>query len=246
MRLSMMVLTVSMAYGAVGNLQVRGVTATQAILAYRAPDTNPCSVEVSESPSYRPLAHDVDPALFAGSNLDNRDGATASGLQRVFVAGKRRAEKGSNGRWYSRALQAFTSHYFRVTCGGSQATGTFLTANIALGNTYNETLPADPAVSTRPYFSSTGSYALPEFLNWNNQDSSARSEAVIDPQTGMLLKRLALPQDQPVTYLPGGGSASRLSSIDPDGAWNLPATVWSIANGKLVSIVVGSGTAMVN
>src|ERR1039458_5673872 len=32
MRLSMIVLTASMAYGAVGNLQVRGVTSTQAIL----------------------------------------------------------------------------------------------------------------------------------------------------------------------------------------------------------------------
>ena len=94
MRLSTIVLTASMAYGAVGNLQVRGVTSTQAIIAYTAPDTDACSVEVSESPSYRPLAHDVDPALFAGSNLDNRPEATASGRQRVFVAGKRRAERG--------------------------------------------------------------------------------------------------------------------------------------------------------
>ena len=218
MRLSIFVITASMAYGAIGNLQVRGVTSTQAILAYRAPDSNACTVEVSESPSYRPLAHDVDPALFAGSNMDNRE-ATASGLNRVFVAGKRRAEKGINARWYSRALQAFTTHYFRITCGGSQATGSFITANIALGNTYNEALPADPGVSARPYFSSTGSYAWPEFLNWDNQDPTARSEAVIDPQTGMLLKRLALPQDQPITYLPGGGDHSFASVIDPDGAW---------------------------
>ena len=245
MKLSMVVLTASMAYGAVGNLQVQGVTSTQAILAYRAPDTNACSVEVSESPSYRPLAHDVDPALFAGSNQDNRDG-TISGLQRVFVAGKRRAEKGTDGRWYSRALQAFTTHYFRITCGGSQATGSFLTANIALGNTYNETLPADPAVSTRPYFSSTGSYAWPEFQNWNNQDPAARQEAVIDPQTGMLLKRLALPQDQPITYLPGAGDHYFYSILDPDGAWNLPTVTWSIANAQLVSIVVDSGSATVN
>ena len=226
MRLSIIVLTASAAYGAVGNLQVRGVTSTQAILAYTAPDTNPCSVEVSESQSYRPLAHDVDPALFAGSNLDNRPEATGSGIQRVFVAGKRRAEKGTTGRWYSRALQAFTTHYLRITCGVSQVTGTFLTANIALGNTYNEALPADPAVSARPYFSSTGSYALPEFLNWNNQDPAARPESVIDPQTGMLLKRLALPQDQPITYLPGGGDHNFYSVFDPDGAWNVPAVIW--------------------
>ena len=205
MKLSLMVLTASMAYGAVGNLQVRGVTSTQAILGYRAPDTNPCSIEVSESPSYRPLAHDVDPALFGGADLDTRTDTPASGVQRVFVVGKRRAEKATNGRWYSRALQAFTTHYFRLTCGSSQASGSFVTANIALGNTYNDTIPADPAVSTRPYFSSTGSYAWPEFLNWNNQDATARPEAVIDPQTGMLLKRLALPQDQPITYSPGGG-----------------------------------------
>ncbi len=246
MKLATIVLTTSMAYGAVGNLQVRGVTSTQAILAYRAPDANPCSVEVSESQSYSPLAHDVDPALFAGSNLDNRPESTGSGLQRVFVAGKRRAEKGINGRWYSRALQAFTTHYFRITCGGSQAAGSFLTGNIALGNTYNEALPADPAVSTRPYFSSTGSYAWPEFLNWNNQDATARPEAVIDPQTGMLVKRLALPQDQPITYLPGGGDHYFYSVLDLDGAWNVPTVTWSISNGTLVSIVVGSGSATVN
>src|SRR4051812_42585654 len=137
MRYFVITLATSMAYGAIGNLQVRGVTSTQAIVAYRAPDTNACIVEVSESPSYRPLAHDVDPTLFAGSNLDSRPESTTSGLSRVFVAGKRRAEKGLNDRWYSRALQAFTTHYFRITCGSSQAAGSFLTANIALGNTYN-------------------------------------------------------------------------------------------------------------
>ena len=211
----------------------------------RAPDANPCSVEVSESPSYRPLAHDVDPVLFAGADQDNRDGTT-NGLQRVYVAGKRRAEKGTDGRWYSRALQAFTTHYFRITCGASQATGTFLTANIALGNTYDDTIPADPAVSARPYFSSTGSYAWPEFLSWNNQDPSARPETVIDPQTGMLLKRLALPQDQPINYLPGTGDHYFYSIFDPDGAWNMPSVTWSIANAQLVSIVVGAGSATVN
>lgn len=245
MRLSMIVLTASMAYGAVGNLQVRGVTSTQAILSYRAPDSGACSVEVSESPTYSPSAHDVDPTLFAGSNLDNRTGETSGGLQRVFVAGKRRAEKGADGKWYSRALQAFTNHYFRVSCGASQATGTFLTANIALGNTYNESYPADPSVGVRPYFNSTGSYAWPEFVKWNKQDAMARSESVIDPQTGMLLKRMAMPQDQPVTYSPGGGDHSFYSILDRDSAWTIPTVTWSMANAKLVSVAVGSGSATV-
>ena len=54
MKLATTVLTASLAYGAVGNLQVQGVTSTQAIIAYTAPDTDACLVEVSESPSYRP------------------------------------------------------------------------------------------------------------------------------------------------------------------------------------------------
>ena len=246
MRVSVLALVAPMAYGAISNVQVRGVTPTQASLSYTAPDSNACSVEVSESASYRPLVHDVDPILFAGSNLDSRSESITSGPQRVFVAGKRRAEKATDGKWYSRALQAFTTHYYRITCGSSQVTGELPTANIALGNTYNEPLPADPAVSSRSYYSGVGSYAWPEFLNWNTLDPAARSESVIDPQTGMLLKRLALPQDQPITYLPGGGDHAFASILDPDGAWTVPTVIWSIANTRLASIVVGSGSATVN
>ena len=246
MRVSVLALLALPAFGAISNVQVRGVTSTQASISYTAPDTNACSVEVSESATYRPLVHDVDPSLFGGANLDSRPESIVSGVDRVFVAGKRRAEKGSNGKWYSRALQAFTTHYYRITCGSSQASGEFPTANIALGNTYNEPLPPDPAVSSRPYYSNTGSYAWPEFVNWNNQDPAARSEAIIDPQTGMLLKRLGLPQDGPIDYLPSSGDHAFSAVLDPDGAWNVPKATWSIANGKLVSIVVGSGNATVN
>ncbi|MEO8367817.1 MAG: hypothetical protein ABI806_01275 [Candidatus Solibacter sp.] len=239
-KLLFLLLAAPLAYGAVSNLQVRGVNSTQGVIAYSAPDVSACTVEISESQTYRPLAHDVDPALFAGSNLDSRPESTSTGIQRLFVAGKRRAEKGVDGHWYSRALQAFTTHFFRITCGSSQATGSFLTSNIALGNTYNEALPADPDVSSRPYFTPTGSYAWPEFKNWNNQDPTARPEAVIDPQTGMLLKRLALPQDQPIAYLPGSGDHFFTATVDKDGVWNLPLVTWSLANGKLVSFIVGS------
>ena len=69
---------------------------------------------------------------------------------------------------------------------------------------------------------------------------------MIDPQTGMLLKRLALPQDQPITYLPGGGDHYFYSVIDPDGAWNCQRSRGRSPMAKLVSIVVGSGSATVN
>ena len=53
----------SAALGAELEVQVTGVSATQAILRYRSPTNRPCSVEVSESNTFRPLVHDVDPDL---------------------------------------------------------------------------------------------------------------------------------------------------------------------------------------
>src|SRR3974390_2044303 len=61
--------------GAVTNLRVTGVTATQAVISYDAPDANPCTVAVSESPTYTPLVYDVDPSLFANADSDARDGS---------------------------------------------------------------------------------------------------------------------------------------------------------------------------
>ena len=179
----------------IASARVDETTATQAIIRYTAPDANPCTVEVSESASFSPLVHDVDPALFAGSNIDNRAESLSEERERSFLVGKRRAEQAASGRWYSRALQAWTAHYYRVTCGTDQVTGSFMTSNIVLGNTYNEPLPPAPNVTTSGFFSYSGQYAWPEFLNWNAGDVTARQETVIDPQTGMSLKRMTMPQD---------------------------------------------------
>ena len=46
--------------------------------------------------------------------------------------------------------------------------------------------------------------------------------------------------------MPGGGDHTFYTALDLNGAWNMPAVTWSAANGKLTSIVVGSGTATVN
>jgi hypothetical protein len=179
----------------ISNVFVLGVTNTQALLQYTAPDATACTIEVSTFPTYVPLVHDVDPAVFAGSNLDNRPGTISGNVGRTFVVGTRDAEQGLSGHWYSRALQALTQHYYRITCGTYTAAGSFITDNIALGNTYNEALPPAPNVTSNGIYTYTGQYAWPEFLNWNTADPAARQEAVIDPHTGMSLKRMTMPQD---------------------------------------------------
>lgn len=192
------------AVAAITGVSVQGTTATQAILRFTAPDTGACTVEVSESASFAPLVHDVDALLFPGSNLDNRAESTFSGRERVFAIGKRRAEKALNAKWYSRALQAFTPHYYRITCGADQATGSFSTTNIVLGNTNNDPLPGDPGAAGSAAFVSDGRYAYPEFTKWDPADPTARQETVIDPQTGALLKRITMPGDQGTANPPAG------------------------------------------
>jgi hypothetical protein len=155
-------------------------TATQAVIRYTAPGTNACTVQISESASLTPLVHDVDPVLFPGSNLDSRTGSVANGTQRVFVAGKRDAEVASDGRRYSRALKAFTQHYYQITCGTATATGSFQTANPPLGNAYVDVPPFDP--------SGYGNYGWPT-INWSDQ-----TQEYVDPLTGLLWKRVSYSQ----------------------------------------------------
>src|SRR5579871_5662582 len=155
----------------IANLAVIGTTPTQAILSYLAPNTNFCTVEVSESSSYSPLVNDVNGAFFSGANLDSRPGNLVSGMARIVVIGKRSADLALNGRQYSRSLQNNTTHYVRVTCGTSVATTSFTTANLPYGNTY-------PDVSTS-VLTSPGTY------NWPTIDAS--TGRTTDPQTGVAM-----------------------------------------------------------
>lgn len=149
-----------------------------------------CIVEVSESPTYLPLVNDVNPAMFANANMDiARTSTVANGRARTVVVGKRTAEHALDGWVRSRALQQNTKHYYRRSCGKDVVTGTFDTAAIPLGATFNEGIPPDPTD--------------PEHPLWPQLDWRSRTQTVIDPQTGLLLKQAAFPGQS--TYGPPGG-----------------------------------------
>src|ERR1035441_1527455 len=168
-------------------VRVAGTTNTQAVLTYTAPDSGACTVKVSQQSSLTPLVHDVDPNLFPGSDRDTRPESIAAQNSRVFVVGKRATERAADGKNYSRALEAYAIHYYQVTCGSVVWTGNFTTANIPFGMSYQDLPQLDPA--------NPGATLTPTLLN-------DRTQTIVDPHTGALIRRVSLPAD---TVSDGGG-----------------------------------------
>src|ERR1035438_4095241 len=149
---------------------------------YTAPDSGACTVKVSQQSSLTPLVHDVDPVLFPGADQDTRPESIAAQNSRVFVVGKGATERAADGKNYSRALEAYAIHYYQVTCGSVVLTGAFSTANIPFGMTYQDLPQLDP---TNP-----GATMTPTLLN-------DRTQTLVDPHTGALIRRVSLPGDIP-------------------------------------------------
>lgn len=162
-------------------IAVVGFTATQAILAYEAPVApEVCKIEVSESVTYRPLVHDVDPVLFPGSDLDPLVGQMPGGTGRMVTVGKRLTATGADGINYSRALQAGTKHYVRISCGAVMRVATFTTQSLLAGTTFNDGPQVDRA---RP-----GQWMMPTRLE-------DRAQTIVDPQTGALLHAVSIAEE---------------------------------------------------
>jgi hypothetical protein len=176
-------LALSLAVGccmAQSNVRVLGTTATQAAIAYTAPNGSACSLAVSTSPSYSPLIND----LITDSTLDvARASTVTAGNARTVVIGARNAPlSGINGfvtQRISNALQTNTSYFYQITCGASVASGQFTTANIPLGLGYGDPWPSDPAAP--------GAWAAP------SSPGAIPNEQFIDPQTGILVQRATYP-----------------------------------------------------
>ncbi len=182
LRLPLLCLCAVLAQGAVSDVKIIGSTNVQSLLTYTSPDDSACTLEVSEQPSLRPLVNDVNPALFPGADSDARAGNLADGRTRVFVIGRRAVEQGADGKWYSRALQAETMHYYRIRCGSDSVGGAFRTANIPVGVTYPWPIPQDP---------NTGHF------RWPSTDNNDRAQVLIDPNYGTQIRRVSVAGDAP-------------------------------------------------
>ena len=234
LRFPLLLLAAGICSGAIRNVQVNGVTATQAVISYSAPDQNPCTIQVSENSSLTPLVHDVDPAIFASADQDNRVGNLSTGTSRIAVLGKRSAELATAGpyagiRHFSRALQAYTAHYGRILCGTDTAAFSFNTSNIPLGNTYGDPWLQDP---THP-----GDQPWPESVG------GLSPESFIDPLTGVLLERIGT-RGQNWGYwahMPFGTAYNQgRSPCDSAGPWSSPCSILA-DDGAAAS--VGNNTA---
>jgi hypothetical protein len=125
------------------NVSVVGVTPQQAVLRINAPENGTCTVEVSESPDFRKLAYDVDPALFPGADRCGRASQFTAANQHVFVIGSRGVGVASDGTIKSRSLQVDTTYYVRVKVGnGPAATLSFKTKNKPLARLWPSGSPA--------------------------------------------------------------------------------------------------------
>ena len=202
------------ALAVVNNVRVMGVTHAQAMLGYTAPSEAACTVEISKQPSFTPLAHDVDPALFAGAGNDG-----GGGRARLFNIGKMTVGTGLDSKNYSRALQTATVHYYRITCGTDVLTGTFETRNLPLGMTYVPNQPVD----------GTSGLWLQPTISYTD-----RTQEIVDPITGVLLKRLILPRDEIYEYDFADASAGA------GAAWTTPNNIAGAPDGSFASY---SGTA---
>jgi hypothetical protein len=167
------------------NFQVQQ-TAKAAVVNYTAPaGAGVCTWEVSQANTFAPLVPDVSTTLFPGSSSDNRAGSVANGNARTFVVGQggtgiEYAPVASDGKRYSRALQANTPHYGRVTCGSNFATVSFSTQNVIPGDQYPGTFwPEDPAT--------------PGAVAWPTIDPSAQNVCTVHPVTGLCFQPLLRP-----------------------------------------------------
>ena len=222
---------------AIGNFSVVSTSATQALIAYTAPDANACTIQVSTSASLTPLALDVDPGTFANSNSDlSRSSTVINGLSRRVVVGQRTVQYATSGpyagvRHFSRSLALNTPYFGQITCPstGDTLPFTFTTTNIPLGQVYGDPWLTD---------SNPGDQPFPEAL------AGLTPESFNDPETGANTVRVSMRGNQPTTWSLSFGSAfnqGQTTPCDSAGPWSNPCG--GIVTGGSGSTTVATSTS---
>lgn len=202
---------------AITNVNVQ-VSHNQALLVYTAPDSAVCSIKTSPSITLTPLIPDVDPAVFANSNLDSRAGNISTGRLRMFLIGKPTAEVATSGARVGRGLAAHSAYYSEITCNADTYTISFVTKTSPVGVTWNKSVPA----------------AAGGITAWPQTSMTARTP-VVDPQTGVELIPITLPGDMPVDAAAG----ANLVQVTAATGWTNPNNV--LANDAAVASFNGAG-----
>jgi len=235
--IALLIISAYSCLAAIGNFSVLGTTATQALIAYTAPDGNACTIQVSTSAALTPLALDVDPGTFANSNSDlSRPSTATSGLSRRVVIGQRTAQYATAGtyagvRHFSRSLQANTPYFGMITCPstGDTLAFAFTTTNIPLGQVYGDPWLGDP---THP-----GDQPWPESV------AGLTPESFTDPLTGTNNVRIGMRDNAPTTWSPAFAAAfnqGQVTPCDSAGPWVNPC---GMVTGGSGSTTVGNSTA---
>jgi len=197
------------AFGQISHRKVIGVTNTQAAVSYITSHTGACYAEVSESPGYAPAVHDVNDMYFSGSDSDARFSALRDGHQRYFVVGTRAVQADVNGVNRSRALQAWTTHYLRMTCNGSSATAMFMTKTVPFGNTFADPMPAATTISSARGWKRN--------YVWPTLNPMYHDNKIIDPYTGVRLQYVNMDAWAQGATTAAGGLA--FSGASADAGW---------------------------
>lgn len=190
-------------------IQVSGVSNTQGLLLYTAPDTGVCQLAASESSTLSPLIHDVDPALFAGAAFDDRSGVLTNGRYRSFPVGSRLVGAAVDGNNYSRAAQAFTPHFVRVACGAAVGLAQFTTKTKPVGTSLEDIPPVlDPTI-----------------------DQNSRTTNYIDPRHGTYIKPVSLPVDT--------GWPSHIGNLNTSGPYMYSGGMFPTCGSNLITPASG-------
>ncbi|HME05690.1 MAG TPA: hypothetical protein VKG25_01520 [Bryobacteraceae bacterium] len=197
-------------------LQIVSVTSQQAEVQYTSTIAGACTLAVTDNSGYGVTVWDVNPLLTNASMDLARPDTIVDGPSRKVLLGHRVYEQGSDGKIYSRSLQADAPHTLTVTCGSDSGTIQFATRTIAQGTSYPE-LPQYCSGSK------TWGHCLPT-IDWT---VGGKDTGYVDALTGALVKRVTGPgeeQNYPGvrTLVPFAGAKDQSGS-----------SAWSNANNAL-------------